>query len=446
MKGLRCITAEIFTSLALLAVLPAISHGAFISSSTGADGAWTATTGAVQLPESGVFNFTTVNIPTGVNVTFLKNSKNTPVTILASGDVTISGTLSVNGSDAGPGGPGGFDGGAAGSIYGSGYRGLGPGGGAGGAYGSNAGGGGGFATAGATYSGVGGIAYGNDGQLPMVGGSGGGGSGGTSSGYGYVGGGGGGAILIASSGTITVTGSLSANGGNPYYFNYNGSYSYYGGGGAGGGIRLVATTISGSNNSITAIGGLNGKPVAGGTGRIRLETWNLNVASTNPAYTFLANPSAALPSTLPTLAISSVGGVAVPAVPKGDTRTPDIQLPANSTNPVTIVVNATAIPVGTIVTVRTLSSIGNTINTASSGLAGADASSTTASVSLNLPVAAYSSLLTVSATYTAVAANCMPLYAEGERVEKIRVDTAMGGGSTVIYITESGREIAVKPS
>jgi len=51
----------------------------------------------VQLPESGVFNFTTVNIPAGVTITFRRNSRNTPVTILASGNVTIAGTIDVSG-------------------------------------------------------------------------------------------------------------------------------------------------------------------------------------------------------------------------------------------------------------------------------------------------------------------------------------------------------------
>lgn len=40
----------------------------------------------------------------------------------------------------------------------------------------------------------------------------------------------------------------------------------------------------------------------------------------------------------------------------------------------------------------------------------------------------------------------MPIYAEGERVEKIRVETAMGGEPKLIYITESGKEILVKQS
>jgi hypothetical protein len=157
-------------------------------------------------------------------------------------------------------------------------------------------------------------------------------------------------------------------------------------------------------------------------------------------------PSAIAPPNLPSITISYVGGVSSPSNPKGSTTTPDILLPANTQNPVTIVVNAANVPVGTSVTVKILSSIGNTVNSGTATLSGADATSTTASVSLNLPAAGYPSLITVSTTYTAVASNGGPLYAEGEIVDKIRVDAAIGGGSKVTYITKSGKEIPARPA
>jgi len=90
-------SAMITTLLLLLAGLCPLAYG-FDSGSTGADGAFNPTTNTVlQLPPDGVFNFTTVNIPAGVAVTFKKNANNTPVYILATGDVTIAGTISVNG-------------------------------------------------------------------------------------------------------------------------------------------------------------------------------------------------------------------------------------------------------------------------------------------------------------------------------------------------------------
>ena len=47
---------------------------------------------------SGVWNFTTINIPSGVTVSFKKNAANTPVQWLASGAVTINGDLDLTGS------------------------------------------------------------------------------------------------------------------------------------------------------------------------------------------------------------------------------------------------------------------------------------------------------------------------------------------------------------
>src|SRR5262245_14003597 len=65
----------------------------FTSGSTGADGAFNPPTGTttLTLPPGGVFNFTTINIPAGATVRFTRNASNTPVTMLASGNVTIGG-------------------------------------------------------------------------------------------------------------------------------------------------------------------------------------------------------------------------------------------------------------------------------------------------------------------------------------------------------------------
>jgi hypothetical protein len=129
----------------------AASALAYDSGSTGADGAFSPTVNTeLQIPESGVFNFSTVNIPAGVTVTFKKNTTNTPVVMLASGNVTVAGTVNASatastnvgaagdgniGDDGlpGVGGPGGYGGGAGGRV-GTETRagnGLGPGGGEG---------------------------------------------------------------------------------------------------------------------------------------------------------------------------------------------------------------------------------------------------------------------------------------------------------------------------
>lgn len=432
----------------------------FNSGSTGADGAFNPTVNTtLALPPNGVFNFTTITIPAGVTVRFTRNAANTPVTLLANGDVTIAGAIDVSGSpggagvqgatslatNAGAGGPGGFDGGdgADGITSTTGGSGLGPGGGGGGVA-SCGGGGGAFAALGAVTScSTPGGAYGTPTLLPLVGGSGGGGGGAPFGHTGSGGGGGGGAFLIASSGTITFTGTLLARGGN------GGSSAGCcttgaGGGGSGGAIRLVATTIAGSGGSITVAGGSGGSQGqnggAGSIGRIRVEAFT-NTATIN----FAQVPSIDQPGTLalpnaPSLTITSVAGVAAPASPTGSYSNPDVTLPANTANPMTIGLAASNIPVGTTVMVTVKPLDGAASSATSTPLAGTLAAST-ATASLTMPTN-QPSVLSASATFTLAAVpGTGPPVAQGEEVERVRVAAALGGPSQITYITKSGREV-----
>ena len=442
--------------LAALAGAPAHAQ-TFSSGSTGADGAFSpTTTTTLALPPSGVFNYTTVTIPAGVTVRYTRNAANTPVTILAQGDVTIAGTIDVSGApggagsaqtllapNGGRGGPGGFDGGsgANGIASGTGGAGLGPGGGAGGAAGAQAGGeGGGFGTAGGAscFGGVGGPVYGTATLLPLIGGSGGGGQGAALGSTGAGGGGGGGAMLIASSGTITLTGTILATGGTGIT------------GGSGGAVRLAATTMAGSGGAIDAQGGAGGNFFAGcggvgGAGRVRLEgvtnTAAVSFNGVSPSIT--TQPTvAALPNT-PTLRIVSVAGVNAPAAPLGSFAAPDIALPAGTMSPVTVSLAGTNIPVGTTVTVTTKGQVGSA-SSAAATLAGSLASST-ASASVAIPTNE-PSVISASASFTLVAATGGgPVYVEGEEVERVRVSAHFGGPTQVAYVTKSGREIVVTP-
>jgi len=448
--------------MVLLVMAPCLVQAAFDSGSTGADGAYAPTASEErQIPESGVFNFTTVTIPTGVTITFKKNSQNTPVTILATGDVTINGAIDVSGSGGnniipGAGGPGGFYGGQGAAAYGTGKRGEGPGGAGGGAprtndyYSAGGGGGGGFAASGAAGNtgyangGAGGSAYGNERNIPAIGGSGGGGAGGTNTYVGGAGGGGGGAVVIASSGSITVNGSISANGGAGASGVAISSYASGGGGGSGGSVRLIANMISG-NGGITANGGAGGSGWnnvnggAGSVGRIRFEASNvLRTAGSSPPMS-LGYPYAVTPTNMPALTITSIGGVQVPAVPGGAFGNPDVMLPFNTANPVTIVVTGTNIPTGQTVTVKASPSVGSA-TTSTGTLSGTDTSSS-ASVSLNIATA-YPSIITASVTFQLASLNGSgPVYAAGEKVKFVRVAANMGGKSSVTYITESGKEV-----
>jgi len=432
------------------------AEAVFTSGSTGADGAFNPVSNtALQVPENGVFNFTTVNIPTGVTVTFLKNSANTPITILATGDVIIGGTLDLDGtagsgSANGWGGPGGYDGGIGGAASKPGYAAQGPGAGGGGTTNGSSGasgGGGGYGAAGGAgsaitgYEGRAGVAYGNERVLPLIGGSGGGGGAGISSSAGFGGGGGGGAILIASSGNITNSGYIKAQGGVGGSGTLN--TPIYGGGGSGGSSRLIANGISNSGY-ITATGGTGGGnssgSYAGGTGgkgRIRFEAFTLTAGTTNPTYVY-GVPSDVVPSNTPTLSVVSIGGVAAPAAPKGTYAEPDVQLPSNITNPVSVEVAATNIPVETTITVNAVPQVG-TVSSASATLSGTEASSS-ATVQVNLSLA-YPNIFNVTATYTLSASLDTPVYVDGERVERVQVASLAGGETVLTYITESGREI-----
>ena len=93
---------RIFATYALSFFL-AVPVGAqtFSSGSTGTDGvldlaAVSCTDCVVQLPPSGVLNYTTVNVPGGKTLRFKPNLSNTPVMLLAQGDVTVGGVVDVS--------------------------------------------------------------------------------------------------------------------------------------------------------------------------------------------------------------------------------------------------------------------------------------------------------------------------------------------------------------
>ncbi len=428
--------------------------GTFVSGSTGVDGAFNPTVSTtLTLPPNGVFNFSTVNIPTGVTVTFAKNAANTSVIILATGDVTIGGIIEVSGENAilvtpGEGGAGGFNGGAGSLPNEPGGTGLGPGGGSpgitviGGPL-ADGGGGGGFGLPGRgaldAPSVLGGPSYGNPSLLPLIGGSGGGGGTGFDA-RGRAGGGGGGSILIASSTKITHSnGQILANGGNGA--SSASSAIGNGGGGSGGGIRLIANTIEGTG-IIRAIGGspqgggsARGGP--GGDGRIRFEAFITTFLSlTSPVNTSGTPGPIFIPSPVPNLTFTSVNGAAVPTVPTGSVTFPDITLPAATTNPILIGLAASNIPVGTSVEVSSIPEFG-TKNTATVLLSGTDVSSTaTASLSIDLSkVNVFSAQITLIQT----ASLSFPEI-DGEKVMLARLGSKMGQKSQMTYITASGKK------
>ena len=238
----------------------------------------------------------------------------------------------------------------------------------------------------------------------------------------------GGAILIVSSTSIVINGNpaILANGAA------GSSGGPGGGGGSGGAIRLIAPTITGSGQLLAQGGNPGNYAGDGAPGRIRLE-------ATTPIASTGFPQSVFPPAGQPTLAITSVGGIAAPANPVGSVlAAPDILLPTGTTNPVEVALTASNIPVGTTVLVTATPQSGTKTTATSTGLSGTPLTAT-ASITLTLT---QTNVLTATATFPLVAsAGTGPLYADGEEVQWVRVASSLGGPSTVTYITASGKEV-----
>ncbi len=412
----------------------------FSSGSTGADGALVLTSSTtLPLSPDGIFNFTTVTVQAGVTLTFTPNEANTPVTILATGDVTVAGTIAVNGTLGAfpspiktPGGPGGFSGGLGGRAP---TAGTGPGGGPSAAvdlFGTNA-----------TY----GLSPAFVSLVPLVGGSGGGGGLATPWGIGANGGSGGGAIVIASSTKITVTGVIAAGGGSGRQTGAGTSFNP--GAGSGGAIRVVApeVTVSGT---LSARGGF-GEPTSrrAGAGRIRIEsvtgstagasiTPSASVSTTLGPVTAASTPSTA---TLPSLTITSAGGTAAPALPTGSFNPADMPVPQGTTNPVPVLLTASRIPLGTTITVMVNRQLTSPVTVTSSPTTGTFTHST-ATTQVNLPFGEVSQLLAFAEfTVSPQTAARWPVI-DGDPVARILITAAYGEPSTVTVLTRSGQALS----
>jgi hypothetical protein len=201
----------------------------------------------------------------------------------------------------------------------------------------------------------------------------------------------------------------------------------------------VANTITGPANLLATGGNPGSTGGTGGVGFIRVEAFSLPNFTAGGALVNSGLPTSVTPANLPTLQIASVAGVAAPAVPLGSFQgSPDIVLPANQANPVTVVVNATNIPAGTTVNVTSTTAAG-TNTTATATLSGTTASSNgTASISL---AAGLSVLTATTVIDLAQTGDLRPMFINGEKVDKIEIAARYGGGPELTYITHSGRRV-----
>jgi hypothetical protein len=352
-RGLKWVMIPLFAGWT------ALGQPSFNSTSTGSDGALNLTTAGTILFDpttftpplnpsgNNIYNFTTINIAAGVTVRLSARNLTGPIYWLATGAVTIAGTLDLTGEAGGNtgvteetrspayGGAGGYTGGVGGRNGTPAIAplpGNGPGGGAAGSAGGNGGAG--------TFTGT------NFFLVPLVGGSGGGGGVAYDvNTVGAGGGAGGGAILIASSTSIAITGQIKTQGGAggtcPYPYGVS-----CGGAGSGGAIRLVSPAVSGS-------GGLNAAEI-----RIETASYSNTLTLTSP-FTVSSTPNLFLPTTPPgTLKVVSVGGVSLPAVPTGSFSVPDANI--NSSAALPVVIQAANIPPGTVPTLQFFSDVGGT--------------------------------------------------------------------------------------
>lgn len=308
-----------------------------------------------------VFKYTEVNIPSGVTVRFANHPSGAPVVWLVQGNVTIAGSVNLNGEDGPPhagvlssAGPGGFRGGSGVMTQTPASAGFGPGG-------------------GSYYEGKGNYNYGNIQIVPLIGGS--GGAGGDYFGGTRDCGGAGGAILIAAAGTVTVNGSIAADSG----------WSPDVAGSSGGAVRIIANTLAGTAaGRLSAVGS-----ASGGAGRIRVEANTVTFAGASQPVASIATPASPPliwpPAASPTIRIIRVGDQDVSADPRASFDFPSQDVTLSTTSTVSVRIAATNVPTDWNVVLRVVPRVGQDF-TANATLVSGDATASEWEAQINAPV------------------------------------------------------------
>jgi len=402
-----------FLSVVVLFVSFSVRGQGFSSGSTGADGpldlsTLSCTNCTIQVPASGIFNYTTINIPQGKQLSFIANLRNTPVIMLAQGNVLIAGQILLNGNSfnactGGTAGIGGFAGGA--GCNATDQPGFGPGGGR---------------LDPQEPANRSGKWVGPTSLFPIIGGSG----GAAQDGHGA--GGGGGAIVIASSLAISVSGTVFADGACAF------SPAGHGSGGA---IRLLANSIT-VTGSLFARGCIN----IGNPGVIRIETPTgsfTGQAFPSPILSTIINPEIVPNNSTPSLSISSIAGFAVPASPAARSDFVDLMLPSQLTDPISVVVQGRNIPIGTLVSM----SVGGSSATVTSGTLSGTFDSSSATLNVSGLNRATVSTLFVFATFTPPS-GVQAFNPKGpDYVARIRAEATPGNATRFAFIRANGTKV-----
>jgi len=225
---------------------------------------------------------------------------------------------------------------------------------------------------------------------------------------------------------------------------------------------MVGTRIRGSG-AIFVVGGsaytqIGGQYVntAAGTGRIRFDSLDNTFTGytsgiTNRGYQPIIIPP---PNQAVGLAIQSVGGVAVVANPTGASLTPDVIVPGQQANPVSIVVHCVNIPLNTDIIVDVKPANGSTVRVVGANNTGTQASST-ATVSVTMPRGAGTiQAKAVSGIAGSLGASLnngekfrnyaqTGLTADGETFARMEISATLGNGQEIAYITESGKRFVL---
>jgi hypothetical protein len=249
-------------------------------------------------------------------------------------------------------------------------------------------------------------------------------------------------VVIASSTRITITGSITAMGGNGGFY----CDTISAGVGSGGAIRLVAPQLAGTG-SLLARGGYPGHGFT--LGRIKLEAFTFTFSgSTTPLAFMSLTPGPVTASSnpalinLPTLTISSIGGIAVPGTPRGSYVTADVSLPQGTPNSVNVTLNAANIPLSTVFTVK-LTPQGVPPTTISSTPSTGSFPASTGIAVVSFPPGQVSVLTAFKSFILPTTVSTLFPMIDGEPIGRILVAANSDEPSSLTLITKSGKEIPV---